>query len=515
MSGYPTGIDVRGDAPPVLWRGWVLIFLGTFLLYAFTACDQIQWLDSGEFVLRVVNHELNIPGDSVRAHPLHFWLCTAFASMLPLKPPFAMALVSALGGALTVANVYAVVKLLSRRNDAAILAALGLALAHSFWRFSGYVEVYTLTAASLTAEMWALVEWDLKRRPKWLVLMFLANGIGLANHDLALLSLPVSGIVLLIALFRRETGWGTAWLGLLAWLVGASPFLGLVAYEAYHLTAVEAIHSALVGKWAGEIAGEHLLLTYFATSLAFTALSFPNLMLPAAVLGVIRGRRRVPPISYFALTAATAIQLIFVLRYGVIDQYTFLVPVYALIAVLSGLGFAVMMTTWPPRARRWVIGVSVASVLLTPLVYISAAKVTRHFHLLGRYARHKPYRDDYRYLFLPWGRGENSAELMSRQAMDLAGPDGMIIVEDAMGGFAVRYQLHMADRPNVRYADGADPALIRQYAAGHRPVVLVPLSVLAPPAPPPVGSWRRVGDIFILDAGSSTAPASRPQAVLR
>ena len=37
----------------------------------------------------------------------------------------------------------------------------------------------------------------------------------------------------------------------------------------------------------------------------------------------------------------------FVLRYNVVDQYTFLVPAYALIAIFAGIGIGAVRRGWP------------------------------------------------------------------------------------------------------------------------------------------------------------------------
>src|SRR5438477_68991 len=97
----------------------------------------------------------------------------------------------------------------------------------------GWVLVFVgaLLLYGLTAEMWALCLWDRTRRSKWLVLMFLANGLALANHDLALLTLPVIGTVLLLAIKGREALWRTLFACACSWIVGCSIYLYMIARE--------------------------------------------------------------------------------------------------------------------------------------------------------------------------------------------------------------------------------------------------------------------------------------------
>jgi hypothetical protein len=495
--------DARADstAPPTRpWLGWLAVFAGAMLLYGLTASTQIQWQDYGDFVMRIVAGELVNPLGLALAHPLHYWIGRA-SLLLPLEPPHAVALVSALFGAVTVANVHGLVRHLTRRHAPALIAAAGLAVAHTFWRMSTMPECYTITTAALSAEMWAVVLWARTHQPRWIALAFLANGLGLSNHNLALLTLPVLGVVLHLALWRRQLGSRAFVAAALLWLLGASIYLGLVVQQMVVTGEVrENVRSALVGKYTDQVLGRSLSLRNPAASVAFTLLSFPNLMLPAAAVGLWLGPRvGMPRLAHAALLASIGIHLAFVLRYNVIDQYTFLLPSYTLMAIFAGIGFAAVQTSWPERAR---LLLSAAAVLvgLTPILYFAAPALARQAQVLGAVERNKPYRDDYRYLFIPWGRGHDSAARMSEQALELAGETGLIIVEDGMASFAVRYQLIMHGREQVEMLRDHDAARIQQAAGQSRPVVLVPARTDQPPPAPPTGSWQREGDLYLLHA---------------
>jgi hypothetical protein len=118
--------------------------------------------------------------------------------------------------------------------------------------------------------------------------------------------------------------------------------------------------------------------------------------------------------------------------------------------------------------------------------------------VLASVERHKPYRDDYVYLFTPWSIVERSADRMSREAVALAGADGIIIVEDRMAEFAIRYQALRADYDELRIVSGLPAEAAREAIDAHRPVVLVPANTEAPRTEPPVGTWLRVGDLYLL-----------------
>jgi dolichyl-phosphate-mannose--protein O-mannosyl transferase len=190
------------------------------VLYYLTASREIQWQDFGHFVQRVVAGELVTDFGLALAHPLHFWISTAFMRILPVEPPFAVALVSALFGAIAVANVFGIVRDITNRFLPAALAAAGLAVAHTWWRLSTMPECYTLAAALLTAEVWCVLRWDRTRKSIWLVAMFFANGAGLANHNVALLTGPVIAVVLLSALRNRQAAWRVLPAVVGAWALG-------------------------------------------------------------------------------------------------------------------------------------------------------------------------------------------------------------------------------------------------------------------------------------------------------
>jgi hypothetical protein len=521
MRGQASGISIAQPKPAPArpgeersgFRGWMLVFVAAFALYAISANPEAHWQDAGQYELRVAEGQLVDPEGLCRSHPLHFFISTAAVELLPVTLPMAMSLISALAGSIAVANVFGIVKQWTGLTSAALLGAAGLALSESFWQFSCIPGAHIITATILTAEFWALLNWDLTRKPRWLILMFLANGVGLANHDMALLSLPVIGVVLLIALFRHYVLLQTAIACAMAWIAGSSIYLWLIVEQMRTDGLATAIHSALVGRWGEAVAGQDLLLTYTATSVAFTLLSFPNLVLPAVVLGIARGRRLgTATTAYWALLASLIMQLGFVLRYNVISQYAFLVPAYALMAVFAGLGFAVVIRTWPSSFGRKVIAVATILMVLTPATYLAACVITRHYHALGRWARNKPYRDDYRYLLIPWSRGEHSAQSMSLHAASLAGNHGLIAELDGMGVWAVQYQLLLQGKSDVRVMRGVDPEAVMERVRVGEPVVLAPFNLDDRLPAPPVGQWDRVGDLYVLNPTEKSAVPSQESA---
>jgi hypothetical protein len=234
-------------------------------------------------------------------------------------------------------------------------------------------------------------------------------------------------------------------------------------------------------------------------SAGFIALSFPGLLLPCAVYGMARGARlEIPALSRRVLIAGLVIHLCFVARYNVLDQHFFFVPSYVLLSIFGGIGFAVVQRRWSPRPCKIVWTLAAALLVLTPIVYTAVPIVARKFNVLASMERHKPYRDDYEYVFAPWSVVERSAERMSRYAVGLADKQGLILVEDPMAEFAVRYRVIRDGLEAVTVTGDITLERVNAAISENRPVVLVPTNVNVPKADPPAGRWKRVGDLYLL-----------------
>lgn len=522
MATYETAdpaVDLATDLTAKLrlrLADYAALLLGVLVLFGFTAARTVQWMDYGQFTLRIVEGELFNELGLALAHALHFWFGQAAVAILPTEPAHAVALVSALFGAITVANVFGCIVTLTGRRDAGLIAALGLALANTFWRMSSMPECYTVTTALLSAELWALAVFLRgasagKAKPAWIIASLFFNGLGLANHNLALLTAPVLGVVLIRAVVLRQVYLDRALLACLAWLIGASPYLALIGIEMAETgDVVGAIRSALFGHaYADNVMNASLSFQRIAISSAFTVLSFANLTLPLAVVGLwCAARDRARRGLVVAWGAALLIHLLFVLRYDVIDQHTFLLPAYTLVALFAGLGFACLAERWSKRSARVITMAALMAVIAAPGVYLLAASLARSNEVLGGLARSKPYRDDYRYLFVPWGVGETSAKRMADHAVGLAGEDGVVMVGDSMARFAVGYTIDEQGLTGVTLFAVSDNKPIPWRDWRGRIIVWVPASTDDPDPPPMPYNYTLKADppMYLIKPVNSEAP---------
>ncbi len=497
---------VNRSGRPHTLRFWLAVFLTAFVVYALTANRGAQWQDSGHHILRIVTGESVNPLGLALSHPLHHWLGRLLVALTPVGPCFVVTLISSLAGAVAVANTFGCVSALTRNRFASLLAAASLGVAHTFWQMATVAETYTLTAALLSAECWCLVSYANSRRPVHLLLMCLFNGLGVANHNLAMLTTPVIAIVAIHAMLGKRVGMRHAVGAVVLWLIGSVPYASMVVIELFRTGQIgDVLRSALFGHaYADEVLNIVPSLRALVVSAGFLLLSFPNLLFPAATYGIARSARYgIPAVARRALAAGLVIHLCFVMRYDIVDQHTFFVPMYVLLAIFGGVGFAVMLRDGSGRARRIGLAAALLLLILTPVVYAFVPSFARRFDVLRSVTHNKPYRDDCVYLFAPWSVVETSADRMGRQAVDLAGEDGLILVEDRMAEFAIRYHAIRTDGRSVRNTDDITSESILEAVNSGKTIVLVPADRDSPRTVAPVGSWERKGDLYQLHVDTS------------
>lgn len=402
---------------------------------------------------------------------------------------------SGLGTAVAAATLAGIVATLTGRRWTGLAAAGMLAVAHTVWWLSTIAEVYTWSIAGLTIELWLLVSLIERRRGRHLVLLAMVNGLGLCVHNFALLPLPVYVAVGIGLVARRHLPgrWFAAAGG--AWLVGASPYLTMIVLTATEPggSAAAAISSALFGHgYADNVAGAGGSWRLIRANAALAAMNFASLLLPLAIIGWVHFRRRLGAPLAAALGAITVIEILFVVRYPVPDQFTFLLPSLVMIALAAGVGLAVLADA-SRRWRRAAIAAAVLSILLPPAVYAAAPPLLRGAGVRVSRSRQLP-RDEMRYWLIPWKYNEHSAERFARSALRRAAPDGVILPEstsdhplllvqdrdDLSPGVVIQFRGHPL--PDCRREPGSFRA-----AVGDRPLYVVS------PAPGYAPTWVAKG----------------------
>lgn len=425
-----------------------------FGLYALTCSPGVVWQDSGVHQFRIVTGLIENPHGLALSHPLHYWLGRA-ALHLPIGDPvFRLNLLSGLFGAVGVGMVVGLVVALTRRVVAGCLAGAALALAHSYWQMSVVTESYTLAAALMTIEWGLLLRYTRTRNPWLLVAVFAVNGLHVADHLLGLLTLSTYGVLLVERVLRRKLSPRWFLPAGAAWFIAAAPYW-LLVWEHYDRVGdlPLTIHSALFGGataeggWAGAVLSVAVSWKQVQAAAMTFGYNFPSLVPLVALFGflrVYRGRRR---LFRSVLIAQTLIIGVFVGRYGIVDLYTFFVPVCATVALWFGLGADRMLRrrSGEPRGRALVAGLA-ACVILPVLVYIWFPALARERGWLAGRMRDIAFRDEYAHFFQPWKHGDHSAADFARAALARSGSGGWLL-GDATTAFSTACEYELRGGP--------------------------------------------------------------------
>jgi hypothetical protein len=371
----------RGRPPD--WLLLLLVFAGSFTLYVRTLAPTVVTVfdDSPEFQL--VCHLLGV------AHPTGYPLYTLLGKLFTLLPPgniaYRVNLMSAVFAALTAGVLALLVRELTGRPLAGVLAALALAVSPIFWSQATIAEVYPLHLFLLVVILWLLARWDGAGAAgnRWLIALAATCGLGLTHHRMVLLFAPGIALALYLAWrgwpasegSRRRAGWPAWWRLALAGLLP----LGLYLY----IPLVGARVGSLDGSYQNTVAGffRHVLALDY--SVFFTdnplaqsrALSYylDTLRGQFGLVGTVIGlvgliapwrRRRI----WLGTLLSLVICALFALFYQVADIEVFLLPVFLLWAV--GIGAALggiqnLDSRWPAPAWRREAGVMTALLTLT------------------------------------------------------------------------------------------------------------------------------------------------------
>jgi Protein O-mannosyl-transferase TMEM260-like len=310
------------------------------------------------------------------------------------EPAFKTNLVSAVFGAITVANLALLVRLVTGNWRGAIIGACSLSVAHTFWQHCALAEVYTVTTALLVLELICLHQYLLTRRLVWICLLFFVNGLGISNHMFASLSLVCYAVLIGVMVGRRELSIKLIPILLLVWTAGASIYLALILRQLAHGAGLlPTIHSALFGDFSRSVLNLLPSGRQLKHSVLYLCLNFPTPAVFLALVGLWRLHSIKPwPQWFVVLLALSVIHLVWAARYDVPDQYTFFIPFIVLVCIWVGLGADVLLCRYP-KSFPWVVLAS----LLPAAVYLPLPKLAHRLHVSLGVAREIPYREEYEY----------------------------------------------------------------------------------------------------------------------
>ncbi|GMV94276.1 MAG: hypothetical protein AMXMBFR82_40540 [Candidatus Hydrogenedentota bacterium] len=174
-------------------------------VYLRTLAPTVTGEDSGELIAAA--YTLGIPHPT--GYPLWCVLGKLFIELLPFNSvAWRVAFMSAFFSAATVYVVTLIIIKLTRNRWAAVAGALALAFSFEFWEQSVIAEVYSLNAYLIALCILLALRWQDERRPGLLIVCGLCLGLGIGNHSIIALAVPVIALyALVIGGISRESLW--------------------------------------------------------------------------------------------------------------------------------------------------------------------------------------------------------------------------------------------------------------------------------------------------------------------
>jgi hypothetical protein len=368
-------------------------------LYIGTACRDIFWVDSTEFML--VGRFLTL------SHPPGYPLLTLITRLVSLVPvlalPFRLNLVAALAAAGSCLFAYFIVVELSRDRLAGLCSALVWAVSFELWQQATALEVYSFQVLLLSVLLLAMVKWhSMEVRStkdkgqsaettdaRWLLLAFFAFGLALCNHTPIVLWIPSLLILLWASPARpgpRVLGFGFLLTAMAVGLYGYVPlrasapvgqfWTGINSLsDLFQFVSGRMYRYRLFGGGSRYLGGQVLGLPAL---LGKQFLAAWLLVIPGAIL-LWRSRRSL----LVALLLGAAVVTFAAAAYHIPDKEGYLLPAYFAILIVIGCGLAYLL-----KSRLRPAAVPAAAVLVAlPIVLFFPVQNRSRLHGLSDFSR--------------------------------------------------------------------------------------------------------------------------------
>ncbi len=430
----------------------IILFIA-LVLYSVSCAPGAVWQDSGLIQYRVWHNDVEGFAGLAISHPLYYILAIG-AKCVPLGEfGHRVNLVSAVAAAVAMANLYLLVRLWLGRDFPAVIAAVTLAVSHTFWWHASIAETYTLWAALFLGELVVLLEYTKTGRAGYLYGLGLLNGLAIAVHMLAAIPLACYIVFLLVLLARKSIRAKDLAIFTALWIVGALPYEYLILKNMVQSGDVfGTLASAAFGdRWRADVLNMNLSWKLIREDILFLVLNFPtpNALLLFVGLATLR---KVGPTSGFCTVILALLVLFFVFasRYTIVDRFAFFLPFYCIVAMLIGLG-AFQLATHFGGASPTLLA---AFAVLPVAVYGAAPELARRSNLSLGTRQDIPYRNDYEYFLRPWRTGYTGAEDFAREALERAEPNAVICADTTTVAPLLYVQEVKGLRPDVKIVTG-------------------------------------------------------------
>jgi hypothetical protein len=428
----------------------IFLFVAVFSFYLATLAPTVLWGDEAYFQRTAFESTLKPDGGG---HWLWLRVAHLFIGLPWGDVAYRVNMLSALTGALTVVFLYAAVRALGLSLAGAMVAAISLAVAHTFWTFAVRAEVYTLFTLLMALMLWLWLSWR-PDRPGVILVAALLFGVTLLGHQMAVLLLPTFAFLL----------WNNRmWLNSRQWILLTC------------LSAVGLVFFFIVLQWqsGGGSVLQNLRLHFTHSSDDFTdslfdfsltslprdtvmwlgllGLQFVGLAGLLALLGLIDIRHKGLSAPWAAMLLLYGMAVLFAFSYHVNDQFVFYLPSYLVFAPFVGRGWEAATEAWPQFNRPVITPILLAILVMVPIVCYSGSSrlfAAANVNPLG--IRELPGREPHSFFLWPAKNGYMGAADFGRSVLETLPPNGTLIA-DFTPGATIHYYISVEGfRPDVR-----------------------------------------------------------------
>jgi hypothetical protein len=408
------------------------VLLAALVLYVMTCAPGVLWQDSGVYQYRIWHNDIEGRGGLALSHPLYH-LIGIVVKYIPIGEfAYKVNLISAVAGAFAVANLFLLVRLWLKKSLPALLAAVTLAVSHTFWRHAVIAEDYTLYAALLLAELIMLLQYVKTKRVFYLYLLGLFNGLAISTHMFASIGFICYLVFLVVLLVQRQIRLKDLGIIVGLWIVGAAPYEYLVIKKYIQTGDFAAtMSSAFFGeRWRSDVVNMALSAKLIKENLILIAYNFPTPNVIFFFAGVC-GLKKVSAGRAFKniLLGLLILFFVFAFRYTVPDRYAFFIPFYCLACILFGVGFDLLINL--PNRKNPAYLVFILALLPIPTYIIAPAAAEKmEFNLPTR--GDIPYRNDYQWFLRPWKTGYRGGEQFADEVFSKLESGAVVYADDTM-----------------------------------------------------------------------------------
>lgn len=408
---------------------YIAVLLATGALYTATCAPGALWQDSGMYQYRIWHGDIEGNLGLALSHPLYHIVGMGIKHIPIGEFGYRVNLISTLCAAVSVANVYLLLRLWLGKTLPALVGAITLALSHTMWQHAAIAEVYTSYTALFTLELIFLLQYFRTKRIGYLYLSGFLNGLAIATHMWAVIPFACYIVFLIVLLARKQIRFlhvaGIAGL----WIMGALPYEYLIIKNIAQTGELAGtLGSALFGNaWRGEVLNARVPLRLIKENLMFLAYNFPT---PNALFFFVGlyGYKKLSPARSFKgiILALLVLFFVFAFRYTVPDRYAFFLPFYVLACVFVGAGFYLFAERSGHRTRAIVV---LVFAFLPVVVFYFAPIAAERMEMDPGSKRTIPYRNDYAWFLRPWQRWNRGPELFAEAALASVEKDAILIAD--------------------------------------------------------------------------------------